>query len=269
MRDQMQNSVQIAFAHVGKSFDGGRGAKRVQAVDDVSLEVGESEFLAIVGGSGSGKTTLLRLANRLIDADTGTIRIEGADVRAADPVGLRRRIGYVFQSGGLFPHMSVAANIGITPRLLKWPDTEIAASVDELLDLVQLDRKTFRDRFPHELSGGQRQRVGVARALAARPKIVLMDEPFGALDPLTRDALGDDYRALHDKLGLTTVMITHDMTEAILLADRIAVMSGGRLLAQGTPSGLSQSTDAYVGELLRTPRRQAERLNALLPRGDA
>jgi osmoprotectant transport system ATP-binding protein len=260
---------QIAFANVGKSFDGGRGAERVQAVDDVSLEVGKGEFLAIVGGSGSGKTTLLRLANRLIDADMGTIQIEGADVRAADPVALRRRIGYVFQSGGLFPHMSVAANIGITPRLLKWPDTEIAASVDELLDLVQLDRKTFRDRFPHELSGGQRQRVGVARALAARPKIVLMDEPFGALDPLTRDALGDDYRALHDKLGLTTVMITHDMTEAILLADRIAVMRGGRLLAQGTPSELSQSTDAYVGELLRTPRRQAERLNALLPRGDA
>ena len=269
MRDQMQNTVQIAFAHVGKSFDGGRGAKRILAVNDVSLEVDRGEFLAIVGGSGSGKTTLLRLANRLIDADTGTIQIEGADVRAADPVTLRRRIGYVFQSGGLFPHMSVAANIGITPKLLKWPDTEIAARVDELLDLVRLDRSVFRNRFPHELSGGQRQRVGVARALAAKPKIVLMDEPFGALDPLTRDALGDDYRALHGKLGLTTVMITHDMTEAILLADRIAVMRGGRLLAQGTPSELSQSADAYVGELLHTPRRQAERLNALLPRGAA
>jgi osmoprotectant transport system ATP-binding protein len=265
----MSDAALIAFTHVAKSFDGGHGAKPVLAVDDVSLEVGESEFLAIVGGSGSGKTTLLRLANRLIDADSGTIHIEGADVRAADPVGLRRRIGYVFQSGGLFPHMSVAANIGITPKLLKWPDSEIAASVDELLDLVQLDRGVFRDRFPHELSGGQRQRVGVARALAAKPKIVLMDEPFGALDPLTRDALGDDYRALHDKLRLTTVMITHDMTEAILLADRIAVMREGRLLAQGTPSELSQSTDAYVGELLATPRRQAERLNALLPKGAA
>jgi osmoprotectant transport system ATP-binding protein len=269
MREQMQNIVQIAFAHVAKSFDGGRGAKRVLAVDDVSLEVARGEFLAIVGGSGSGKTTLLRLANRLIDADSGTVIVEGADVRDADPVGLRRRIGYVFQSGGLFPHMSVAANIGITPRLLKWPDTEIATSVDGLLDLVQLDRGVFRDRFPHELSGGQRQRVGVARALAARPNIVLMDEPFGALDPLTRDALGDDYRALHDKLKLTTVMITHDMTEAILLADRIAVMREGRLLAQGTPMVLAQSTDAYVGELLRTPRRQAERLNALLPKGAA
>jgi osmoprotectant transport system ATP-binding protein len=141
--------------------------------------------------------------------------------------------------------------------------------VDELLDLVRLDRTLYCDRFPHELSGGQRQRVGVARALAARPKIVLMDEPFGALDPLTRDALGDDYRALHDKLGLTTVMITHDMTEAILLADRVAVMGSGRLLAQGTPAELSRSGDAYVGELLRTPRRQAERLNVLLPRDGA
>jgi osmoprotectant transport system ATP-binding protein len=165
--------------------------------------------------------------------------------------------------------MSVAANIGITPKLKGERDTEIAAKVDELLDLVRLDRKQFRDRYPHELSGGQRQRVGVARALAAKPKIVLMDEPFGALDPLTRDALGDDYRALHKSLALTTVMITHDMTEAILLADRIAVMRGGRILATGTPTELAQSDDGFVTELLRTPRRQAERLNAALPRGRA
>jgi osmoprotectant transport system ATP-binding protein len=261
----MPNPPPIVFSQVGKSFDGGR----VKAVDDVSLEVAEGEFLAIVGGSGSGKTTLLRLANRLIDADQGSIQIEGEDVRAADPVALRRRIGYVFQSGGLFPHMSVAANIGITPKLEGRPAAEITGRVDELLDLVRLDRAQYRDRFPHELSGGQRQRVGVARALAARPKIVLMDEPFGALDPLTRDALGDDYRALHRKFGLTTVMITHDMTEAILLADRIAVMRAGRLLAQGTPSELSASHDTYVGELLRTPRRQAERLSVLLPREGA
>jgi osmoprotectant transport system ATP-binding protein len=259
----------IAFAHVGKSFDGGHGAERVLAVNDVSLEVAAGEFLAIVGGSGSGKTTLLRLANRLIEADSGSITIEGEDVRSVDPIPLRRRIGYVFQSGGLFPHISVAGNIGITPKLLGMPAAEIAARVDELLDLVRLDRALYRDRFPHELSGGQRQRVGVARALAARPKIVLMDEPFGALDPLTRDALGDDYRALHKKLGLTTVMITHDMTEAILLADRIAVMRAGRLLAQGTPPELSDSGDTYVGELLRTPRRQAERLKVLLPRDGA
>jgi osmoprotectant transport system ATP-binding protein len=239
------------------------------AVNDVTLDVAEGEFLAIVGGSGSGKTTLLRLANRLIDADSGRVTIEGEDVRAVDPIGLRRRIGYVFQSGGLFPHISVAGNIGITPKLLGTPAAEISAGVDELLDLVRLDRAQHRDRLPLELSGGQRQRVSVARALAAKPRIVLMDEPFGALDPLTRDALGDDYRALHEKLGLTTVMITHDMTEAILLADRVAVMRAGRLLAQGTPAELSDSDDPYVGELLRTPRRQAERLSTLLPRDGA
>jgi osmoprotectant transport system ATP-binding protein len=255
----------IAFAHVGKSFDGGR----VKAVDDVTLDVAEGEFLAIVGGSGSGKTTLLRLANRLIEADAGSITIEGEDVRTVDPVRLRRRIGYVFQSGGLFPHISVAGNIGITPKLLDMPAADISARVDELLQLVRLDRAQYRDRFPHELSGGQRQRVGVARALAAKPRIVLMDEPFGALDPLTRDALGDDYRTLHSKLGLTTVLITHDMSEAILLADRVAVMRAGRLLAQGTPAELARNGDTYVGDLLRTPRRQAERLNALLPRDGA
>src|SRR6202045_5551376 len=265
----MPTTPLIAYTHVGKTFDGGPGAARVRAVDDVSLEVAEGEFLAIVGRSGSGKTPLLRLANRLIDADSGSITIEGQDVRAADPVQLRRRIGYVFQSGGLFPHISVAGNIGITPKLLGTPSAEIATQVDKLLDLVRLDRTQYGDRFPHELSGGQRQRVGVARALAAKPRIVLMDEPFGALDPLTRDALGDDYRALHREFGLTTVMITHDMTEAILLADRIAVMRGGRLLAQGTPSELSASHDTYVGELLRTPRRQAERLSLLLPREGA
>jgi osmoprotectant transport system ATP-binding protein len=263
----MPTAPLIAYAHVGKSFDGGRGAGRVVAVDDVSLQVAEGEFLAIVGGSGSGKTTLLRLTNRLIEADSGHITIEGADVRAVDPVRLRRRIGYVFQSGGLFPHLSVADNIGVTPKLLGTPAAEISARVNELLDLVRLDRAQHRDRLPEALSGGQRQRVGVARALAAHPRIVLMDEPFGALDPLTRDALGDDYRALHNKLKLTTVMITHDMTEAILLADRVVVMRGGRLLAEGTPAELSASHDPYVGELLRTPRRQAERLGALLPRG--
>jgi osmoprotectant transport system ATP-binding protein len=253
----------IAYANVTKRFDGGR----VTAVDDVSLAVAEGEFLAIVGGSGSGKTTLLRLANRLIEADQGAITVEGEDVRAADPILLRRRIGYVFQSGALFPHISVAGNIAITPQLLGWPAADISARVDELLDLVRLERAPYRDRLPHELSGGQRQRVGVARALAAKPRIVLMDEPFGALDPLTRDALGDDYRDLHRRLGLTTVMITHDMTEAILLADRIAVMRSGKLLAQGTPAELAASGDEYVGELLRTPRRQAERLNEALPAG--
>src|SRR3954468_21229871 len=161
----MQSAPLIGYQHVGKSFDGGR----VKAVDDVTLKVAEHEFLAIVGGSGSGKTTLLRLVNPLIEADSGLIRIEGEDVPAVDPIALRRRIGYVFQSGGLFPHFSVAGNIGITPKLLGTPPQEISTRVDELLDLVRLDRQKHRDRFPHELSGGQRQRVGVARALAAGP----------------------------------------------------------------------------------------------------
>src|ERR1700733_13893825 len=183
----MQTPPLIAYAQVGKSFGGGRGAERVLAVDEVSLDVAEGEFLAIVGGSGSGKTTLLRLANRLIDADSGSITVEGEDVRAVDPVSLRRRIGYVFQSGGLFPHMSVADNIAITPKLQGMPGAgvgsaaETAPGGDERLDLVRLDRAQPRDRLPHELSGGQRQRVGVARALAARPRIVLMCEPCGAL----------------------------------------------------------------------------------------
>ncbi|MBI5130156.1 MAG: ATP-binding cassette domain-containing protein [Rhodopseudomonas palustris] len=255
----------IAYTAVDKSFDGGR----IKAVDGVSLAVARGELLAIVGGSGSGKTTLLRLANRLIEADAGRVEIEGEDVQAADPIALRRRIGTVFQAGALFPHLSVAGNIGITPKLLGWPRDAIAARVDELLDLVRLDRAQHRSRFPHELSGGQRQRVGVARALAAKPAIVLMDEPFGALDPLTRDALGEDFRALHQRLQLTTVLITHDITEALLLADRIAVMHKGRLLEQGTPAEVSRSTEPYVAELLQTPRRQAQRLGALLPQDGA
>jgi osmoprotectant transport system ATP-binding protein len=258
----MSQDIAIAFEHVTKTFDGGR----MKALVDVSLTVPQGQFLAIVGTSGSGKTTLLRLANRLIDPDQGTVRIHGEDVRGADPIALRRRIGIVFQSGGLFPHMTVAENIGITPRLLRTPATEARARVDELIRLMRLDPGAHGERYPHELSGGQRQRVGVARALAARPAIVLMDEPFGALDPLTRDGLGADYRSLHDSFGVTTVMITHDMTEALLLADRIAVVRSGRILAEGTGVELAASRDEYVGELLGTPRRQAERLAALLPR---
>ena len=252
----------IAYQNVGKSF----GHRRIMAVDDVTLDVGTGEFLAVVGGSGSGKTTLLRLANRLITPDDGNVRIQGNDIRDLDPIALRRSIGYVFQSGGLFPHMTVAENIGITPRLLGTSAQEIFARVDEMIDLVRLE-PSHRNRFPHELSGGQRQRVGVARALAAKPKIVLMDEPFGALDPLTRDVIGEDYRALHCSLGLTTMMITHDMTEALLLADRMAVMHEGRLIAQGTAQELSASADTYARELLDTPRRQAKRLQELLPKG--
>ena len=259
----------ISFEHVRKHFDGGRGAAPVLAVNDVSLAIAPGEFLAIVGASGSGKTTLLRLANRLIAPDSGRIAIDGADIANVDVIALRRSIGTVFQSGGLFPHMSVADNIGITPKLLGWPAAQIAARVDELMTLMLLDPAPHRDRLPGQLSGGQRQRVSVARALAARPHIVLMDEPFGALDPLTRDALGEDYRDLHRELGLTTLMITHDMAEAVLLADRIVVMREGRIVAQGTATELASVDDTDVDALLQTPRRQAERLRDLLPRNAA
>jgi osmoprotectant transport system ATP-binding protein len=243
------------------------GATRM-ALDSVTLEVAERAFLAIVGPSGAGKSTLLRLINRLADPDGGVVRVEGEDVRRADPVALRRRIGYVFQGIGLFPHMTVAQNIGITPKLLGWDQKRIDARVDELLDLVRLKRAEHRDRMPAQLSGGERQRVGVARALAAGPKIVLMDEPFGALDPLTRDALGEDYRRLHDTLGLTTVMITHDTAEAALRADRMAVIRDGRIVAEGTPREIADAGDDYVRTLMAAPRRQAARLRDLLG-GDA
>ena len=250
----------ISFDNVSKRY----GETAAPVLDGVSLDVREREFLAIVGPSGSGKTTLLRLINRLIDPSTGAVRVNGEDVQATDAVALRRRIGYVFQGTGLFPHMTVAENIAITPKLLGWDDARMAARVDELIALVRLDRDKHRDRFPAQLSGGEGQRVGVARALAASPKIMLMDEPFGALDPLTRDVLGEDYRRLHGELGLTTVMITHDMLEAVLLADRVAVIRNGRIIADGTPQALMGGVqDDYVRELMAAPRRQAERLRAL------
>jgi osmoprotectant transport system ATP-binding protein len=255
----------IAFTDVSKTYEDGS----VHALDRVSLNVAAREFLAIVGPSGSGKTTLLQVVNRLSEPTGGTVEVEGADVRAVEAIALRRRIGYVFQGIGLFPHMTVAENIAITPRLLGWDRQRQAARVDALIDLLRLERGQ-RERYPHQLSGGERQRVGVARAIAAQPRIVLMDEPFGALDPINRDAIGRDYRRLHDDLGLTTVMITHDMLEAVLLADRIGVMQAGRLIAQGTPRALMTGAHgAYVSELMATPRRQAERLNALSGRGAA
>jgi osmoprotectant transport system ATP-binding protein len=247
-----------------------RYGENAAALDHVSLQVAEGEFLAIVGPSGSGKTTLLRLVNRLAEPTAGIVLVGGIDVRDIDPISLRRHIGYVFQGVGLFPHMTVAENIAITPRLVGWDETRRAARVQELLELVRLDPAKYRVRFPAELSGGERQRIGVARALAAEPKIVLMDEPFGALDALTRDALQNDYRELHNKLGLTSVMITHDLTEAALLADRIVVIRQGKLIEQGTPQSLMTSPkNAYVRELVETPKSQAARLAALMKNGDA
>jgi len=234
------------------------------ALAGVSLDVPAGQFVALVGASGSGKTTLLKTINGLIVPDAGLIKVGGEDAAGVPPHLLRRRIGYVFQEVGLFPHLSIAENIVITPKLLGWERARMTARVDELLDLVALPREVAT-RAPSELSGGQRQRVGVARALAAEPKIMLMDEPFGALDPLTRDALGTDYRDLHDKLGLTSVMVTHDMTEAVLLADRIVVLEAGSIVADGPPGALLASTEnPEVRALLEAPRRQAERLRQRL-----
>ena len=255
-----QPAPAIEFDNVIKRFGDDRGA----ALDRVTLAVAAREFLSVVGPSGSGKSTLLRLVNRLTTPTAGAVRFAGEDVRSVDPISLRRRIGYVFQGIGLFPHMTVAENVVITPRLLGWDETRRAARVDELLDLVRLPAR-YRDRLPGELSGGEQQRVGVARALAAGPHVVLMDEPFGALDPLTRDAISQDYRRLHDELGLTTVMITHDVLEAVLLADRIAVMHGGKLLEQGSPRDLmAGAKHEYVRNLMQAPRVQAARLQKLL-----
>ena len=239
----------------------------LDALAGVSLSVAAGEFTALVGGSGSGKTTLLKTINRLIAPDAGSVRVLGDDVAASEPHLLRRRIGYVFQEVGLFPHLTVAENIAITPKLLGWDRKRVEARIANLLGLVDLPPE-IASRAPAALSGGQRQRVGVARALAAEPKLMLMDEPFGALDPLTRDALGADYRALHERLGLTTVMVTHDMAEAVLLADRIVVLREGAIVADGLPADLlAQTRDEGVRALLEAPRRQAERLRARLGGG--
>ncbi|HYE27828.1 MAG TPA: ABC transporter ATP-binding protein [Allosphingosinicella sp.] len=233
------------------------------ALDRIDLTVDAGVFVALVGPSGSGKTTLLKTINRLVDPDAGSVTLAGEDVRALPAAALRRRIGYVFQGIGLFPHLDVTENISIVPRLGGVSAAERHARALELLDLVALPRD-FASRHPAALSGGQAQRVGVARALAASPSLMLMDEPFGALDPVTRDELGRTYRALHDRLGLTTILVTHDMTEALLLADRIVVLVDGRIRADATPAGLLRGQgDPEVRALIDVPRRQAERLAAL------
>jgi osmoprotectant transport system ATP-binding protein len=247
----------IEILNLSKAYAG----SGTQAVAGFNLSVPEGEFLVLIGPSGSGKTTTLNMVNRLVEPDGGEIRIEGHNVLDSDPVLLRRGIGYVFQEAGLFPHMTVAENIGVTPRLLGWDRTRIEARVHELLALVQLEEGAFGGRYPQELSGGQRQRVAIARALAARPHILLLDEPFGALDPVTRESVAADVRHIHERLGLTTLMVTHDMTEALLMADRIAVMRDGHLVQVGTPRELvAHPADDFVAQLIETPRRRARAL---------
>jgi osmoprotectant transport system ATP-binding protein len=235
------------------------------AVIGLTLSIATGEFLVLVGPSGCGKTTTLTMINRLTEPSAGEIRIDGESIGNADPVALRRRIGFVFQDIGLFPHLTAAENIGITLKLMGMPRPAMEARIDELMARMQMPREQFGARFPQALSGGQRQRVGLARALAAKPSIMLMDEPFGALDPLTRDELGPEYRALHEALELTTVLVTHDMTEAFLLADRIAVMRAGHLVQIGTPHEIvSRPADDFVRAMIENPRKRAHALARLM-----
>lgn len=243
-------------------------------VDRVSLHVEEGEMLVLLGGSGSGKTTTLKMVNRLIEPTSGTIRLAGRDVRGEPEHALRRSVGYVFQRIGLFSHMTIAENVAVTPALLGWDERRIRARVDALLELVELEPARVRDRYPNELSGGQAQRVGVARALAAEPRVILFDEPFGALDPLTRDRLQQSLLRIRRELRLTAMFVTHDLAEACLLADRIAILRAGRLVQTGTPAEIARSpADAEVADWIDTPRRRweetAARLDATPPRGAA
>jgi len=233
-------------------------------VDEISLQIAEGEFLVLLGGSGSGKTTTLKMINRLIEPSSGSVHLDNQDIRAIPPHELRRQIGYTFQQVGLFPHMSVAENIAVTPSLLGWSAEDRVRRVDELLDLVELPRE-IQERRPDQLSGGQQQRVGVARALAAHPRVMLLDEPFGALDPLTRQRLQESLIRIRRELRMTAVFVTHDMVEALVLGERIAVMQAGTLVQVGTPTTLMHHpADDYVRQLLDTPRREARVVDALL-----
>jgi osmoprotectant transport system ATP-binding protein len=236
---------------------------RHAAVHDVSLTVNSGELLVLLGESGCGKTTTLKMINRLVEPSAGTVRIDGQDTRELSGHVLRRKIGYVFQKIGLFPHLSVRDNIAI-PLLLRGDDrAKIDHRVAALLELVELEPEQARRR-PSQLSGGQQQRAGFARALAAEPRLMLLDEPFGALDPLTRDRLQQSFSKIRRRLELTAVFVTHDIFEALLLADRIAVMKDGALLQIGTPRELFDApADAYVDSLLSTPRRQARAIREL------
>lgn len=223
----------INLQNVTKQFPNG-----FIAVDDVCLEINRGELVVLVGSSGCGKTTTMKIINRLIESSSGQVFIEGEDIQKINPIELRRNIGYVIQEIGLFPHMTIAENIAVVPQLRKWNPEKIKNRVRELLELLGLDPLVTEKKYPHELSGGQRQRVGVARALAVDPPIMLMDEPFGALDPITREQLQDEFLKLQATVQKTVVFVTHDMDEAIKLADRIVVMHQGKVIQYDTPQGI-------------------------------
>jgi osmoprotectant transport system ATP-binding protein len=237
----------VEFRDVSFTRPGG-----VRVLDRFNIAVESGEVVALVGRSGAGKSTLLKLINRLLDPEAGDVMVEGRSTRDWEPIRLRRRVGYVLQDVGLFPHMTVASNIGVVPRLEGWTEERTEARVGELLDLIGLDRRTFTVRWPDELSGGQRQRVGVARALAVDPPILLMDEPFGALDPITRVELHAEFRRIQDRVKKTVLIVTHDMREAFALATRIGVLDAGQLVAFDRPERLSSSVDQRVTRLLES-----------------
>jgi osmoprotectant transport system ATP-binding protein len=238
---RMNDRPAIEFADVSyRHPDGPR------ILDNFSLAIERGETLALVGRSGMGKTTILKLINRLLLPDSGAVRVEGRSTSDWDAIRLRRRIGYVLQEVGLFPHMTIARNVAVVPHLEGWPEERVSERVDELLNLVGLDPLVFRDRFPRELSGGQRQRVGVARALAADPPILLMDEPFGALDPLTRAEMHGEFHRIQSQVRKTIVCVTHDMGEAFALGTKLGVLAGGKLAALATPAEIVRSNDPEV-----------------------
>ena len=237
----------IRFDHVSKRFSGATAP----AVDDCSFRVEAGKFVALLGPSGCGKTTLLKMVNRLYEPTGGTIFLDDVDVRQLPVTELRRQIGYVIQQTGLFPHMTVAQNIAVVPTLLRWPKERIAARVDELLTLIELSPDEYRGRYPAQLSGGQQQRVGLARALAADPGVILMDEPFSAIDAITRESLQDELIRLQRKVRKTILFVTHDVEEALRLADLIVVMRAGRVVQYDTPfTLLTRPSDPFIAELL-------------------
>jgi osmoprotectant transport system ATP-binding protein len=236
----------VAFENVSAS----RGGRRV--LHELSLSIGAHETVALVGRSGSGKTTILKLVNRLIELDAGRVLVEEREIHDWDPIVLRRRTGYVIQDAGLFPHFTVADNIALVPQLLGWAPARVAARVDELLALVGLEPAVYRDRWSDELSGGQRQRVGLARALAADPPLLLMDEPFGALDTITKRELHDEFARVQAALKRAVILVTHDIAEASSLADRVAVLHEGRIIACAPGEELKRSADPRVAALVVT-----------------
>ncbi len=246
----------IEFRQVSKKF---KGAGK-PAVSDVSLTIREGEFITILGSSGCGKTTLLKMVNRLYEPDSGEILLFGKPIAKENPMEMRRKIGYVIQQVGLFPHMTVAENVSIVPKMLKWEPEKIKERVEALLTMAGLDPEQYGKRYPRQLSGGQQQRVGLARALAADPKILLLDEPFGALDAITRSVLQDELLRVHQEMPKTFLLVTHDINEALKLGNRILVMNEGKVCQFGTPREIVQHPeDPFVETLIRSAREQ-ERL---------